>query len=211
MEFHEKLAQLRKARGWTQEELANRLYVSRTAVSKWESGKGYPNIDSLKALARTFDVSIDTLLSGEELLSVAEGERNAARSQSRLKALAYVDLAALSLIILPLYGKTIDGYIYSAMLWAPPDAVLPIRLLYWAIALSLIGLGASTLYALHRERMGIVTKLQQVSLFVAVLATPFFIATGEPYAATLLFLMLLAKGAFHFKHLSTAHRSNERE
>lgn len=48
MEFNEKLSQLRKAKGLTQEELAEALYVSRTAVSKWESGRGYPSIDSLK-------------------------------------------------------------------------------------------------------------------------------------------------------------------
>lgn len=51
MEFHEKLQELRKQRGMTQEELATALYVSRTAVSKWESGRGYPSIDSLKAIS----------------------------------------------------------------------------------------------------------------------------------------------------------------
>ena len=50
MEFHEKLQELRKAKGLTQEELAKQLYVSRTAISKWESGKGYPSIDSLKEI-----------------------------------------------------------------------------------------------------------------------------------------------------------------
>ena len=51
MEFHEKLQELRKQKGITQEKLAEALYVSRTAVSKWESGRGYPGIDSLKRLA----------------------------------------------------------------------------------------------------------------------------------------------------------------
>ena len=50
LEFHEKLQELRKSRNLTQEELAEELYVSRTAISKWESGRGYPSIDSLKAI-----------------------------------------------------------------------------------------------------------------------------------------------------------------
>ena len=48
------IAKLRKQKGWTQEDFAQRLYVSRTAVSKWESGRGYPNIESLKAIAKEF-------------------------------------------------------------------------------------------------------------------------------------------------------------
>ena len=45
MEFNEKIQELRKQKGLTQEELAEKLYVSRTAISKWESGRGYPRID----------------------------------------------------------------------------------------------------------------------------------------------------------------------
>ena len=69
MEFNEKLQELRRSRGLTQEELAEKLYVSRTAVSKWESGRGYPNIDSLQAISGFFSVTVD------ELLSPTEAER----------------------------------------------------------------------------------------------------------------------------------------
>jgi len=72
MDFKEKLQQLRKQRNLTQEELANELYVSRTAISKWESGRGYPSLDSLRAISKLFSVSIDDLLSGEELITAAE-------------------------------------------------------------------------------------------------------------------------------------------
>ena len=74
MEFNEKLHELRKSKGMTQEELADALYVSRTAVSKWESGRGYPNIESLKEISKYFSVSIDELLSGDKLISIAEKE-----------------------------------------------------------------------------------------------------------------------------------------
>ena len=65
MEFYEKLQRLRTERHLTQEQLATQLYVSRTAVSKWESGRGLPNLESLKAISRLFSVPIDTLLSDE--------------------------------------------------------------------------------------------------------------------------------------------------
>ena len=71
MEFNEKLQSLRKNKGLTQEELAEALFVSRTAISKWESGRGYPSIDSLKEIAKYFSVTIDELLSSDEVLSIA--------------------------------------------------------------------------------------------------------------------------------------------
>ena len=75
MEFHEKLQELRKTKGLTQEELAEVLYVSRTAISKWESGRGMPNIESLKAIAKFFGIIVDVLLSSEEVLGIAERRR----------------------------------------------------------------------------------------------------------------------------------------
>lgn len=68
MEFHEKLQQLRKQNNLTQEQLAEQLYVSRTAISKWESGRGYPSLESLKCISKLFSISIDELLSNNELI-----------------------------------------------------------------------------------------------------------------------------------------------
>ena len=79
MEFNEKLQLLRKNKGITQEELADELYVSRTAISKWESGRGYPNIESLKEISKYFSVSIDDLLSAEKLISIAERDQSLGR------------------------------------------------------------------------------------------------------------------------------------
>ena len=77
MEFNQKLQQLRKEKKMTQQELADALFVSRTAISKWESDRGYPNIDSLKRISMYFEVSIDDLLSGEKLIFIAEHEHRA--------------------------------------------------------------------------------------------------------------------------------------
>ena len=72
MEFNEKLQQLRKEKELTQEQLAEKLFVSRTAISKWESGRGYPSIDSLKAISKLFSVSVDDLLNLPSLKTAAK-------------------------------------------------------------------------------------------------------------------------------------------
>ncbi|MBE5764745.1 MAG: helix-turn-helix domain-containing protein [Clostridiales bacterium] len=62
METKEVIYQLRTKKGLSQEELAEKIYVTRQAVSRWETGETIPNIDTLKLLSKLFDVSINTLL-----------------------------------------------------------------------------------------------------------------------------------------------------
>lgn len=59
------ITSLRKAAGLTQEQLAERLFVTRQAVSKWERGESRPDLDTVVALAQLFSVSVDGLVSGE--------------------------------------------------------------------------------------------------------------------------------------------------
>lgn len=63
--FHDRLYQLRKARGISQEELSDIVGVSRQAVQKWESGASKPDMDNLVAIARYFGVTLDYLITGE--------------------------------------------------------------------------------------------------------------------------------------------------
>jgi len=141
LEFSEKLQELRKSRGLTQEELAELLYVSRTAISKWESGRGYPSIDSLKEISKFFSVSIDDLLSGEKLVSIAEKE-----NKSNIRFICdllfgIVDLMAITLVILPLYPNPIDGYVYSVNLFAYTEITPVNRLVYGIMFVALIVMG----------------------------------------------------------------------
>lgn len=62
MEFHEKLMQLRKAKGWSQEQLAEQLDVTRQTVSKWELGSTTPEMSKLIEMSRLFEISIDELV-----------------------------------------------------------------------------------------------------------------------------------------------------
>ena len=62
MTLGEKIRYARKCYGLSQEQLANKLCVSRSAIAKWETDKGLPDVDNLKALAFLLNVSIDYLL-----------------------------------------------------------------------------------------------------------------------------------------------------
>ena len=68
METKEVIFNLRTKNNMTQEELAEKVYVTRQAVSRWETGETTPNIEALKQLSRLFDVSINTLLGSKEKL-----------------------------------------------------------------------------------------------------------------------------------------------
>ena len=141
MEFHEKLQELRKSRGLTQEELAEDLYVSRTAVSKWESGRGYPSIDSLKEISKYFSVTIDDLLSGDKLIFIAEKENDSNIRNMCELLLGIVDVCSILLIVLPLYPNRIGEHIYSVNLFSYVETTTFHRLIRWGMYLALILLG----------------------------------------------------------------------
>ena len=64
----ETIKTLRKRNGLSQEQLAENLYVSRQAISKWERGETTPDIDTLVLLSQQFDISVDELISGQNIL-----------------------------------------------------------------------------------------------------------------------------------------------
>lgn len=68
MKFHEKLKQERKKLNLSQEDLANKINISRQSISKWELEKGYPNIETLIELSELFDITVDELLKGDDFL-----------------------------------------------------------------------------------------------------------------------------------------------
>ena len=67
MTFGQKLKKLRNDNNLTQEQLADMIFVTRTAISKWETDNGYPSIDSFKAISNLFSISIDELISDADI------------------------------------------------------------------------------------------------------------------------------------------------
>lgn len=106
------IAKLRKEKGWTQNELADKLQVSDKAISKWESNKGDPSIEFLPALAELFGVTLDYLMTGKEveekIVTINKLELCAKKDDVDM----YKDLK-LSLNYKDENGKTIFDYIFK--------------------------------------------------------------------------------------------------
>ena len=199
MVFNEKLQELRKSRGLTQEELAEALFVSRTAVSKWESGRGYPSIDSLKEISKFFSVSIDELLSGEKLITIAENENRTNLKNMGNMLFGLVDIFSFIMIILPLYPNKIDDYIYSVNLFNYTQTAVFNLAIMWSfyLALILIGISKILLTQLNIEKgQKVITN---ISLVLGILAVLYLALMRDAYAITVVFLLLIIKVMLLFK------------
>ncbi len=201
MEFNEKIHQLRKSRGMTQEELAEALYVSRAAVSKWESGRGYPNIDSLKDISKFFGASIDDLLSGEKLLDLAQNE-NKSNFRSFCDLLFGVaDMLSVILIILPLYPKPVNDFVYSVNLLSYSTSHFKFAVL-WVLFGALIMIGIIKVILVKAQKNS--KLLTDMSLVISILTVVFLAVAREPYAIVVVFLILLIKTFLLFKSNSAS-------
>lgn len=201
MEFNEKLQQLRKQKGLTQEELAQKLYVSRTAISKWESGRGYPNLDSLKNLAQFFSVTVDELLSGDQILTIAEEDRNANRQHMQDLVHGLLDLSVALLLFLPFFGQETNGLVRSVSLLSLTETTRLLKITYLAVV-SIIAIGGMLTLSLQNCRKLLWCQNKgKLSLGLNALGALLFILSKQPYPATLLFVFLMIKVFLRIKKL----------
>lgn len=138
MELSEKLQELRKEKGLTQEELAEALFVSRTAISKWESGRGVPNIESLKAISKFFSVSIDELLSGEEILKIADEDNKQKEKHTRDLVFGLLDCSLIMFLFLPFFGQKGDEIIKEVSLLSLTGTPQYIKIPYLIIVFGIV-------------------------------------------------------------------------
>ena len=200
MEFHEKLIQLRKQRELTQEELAAQLYVSRTAVSKWESGRGYPNIDSLKALAAFYGITVDALLSGEELLCAAEEDQRQKLSHLRTRIFAALDISTILLFFLPFFAQPINDTVHSVSLLSLSYVQPYMKAMYVSFVIVSVLIGILMLLSNSHLPPVVEQNKHTLSLAVNALGILLFILSPQPYAAGYLFALLATK-AFLLKKI----------
>ena len=193
MELNEKIQELRKQKGLTQEELAQVLFVSRTAVSKWESGRGYPNIESLKAIAAFFAVTIDELLSSDELLTIAEEDTRRKESHVRDLVFGFLDCSAAMFFFLPFFGQDANAMIQAVPLLSLTGSAPYVKISYFVVVLGMVAAGILTL-ALQSCRAAFwVNNKSKLSLLLHAAGALLFILSSQPYAAAFLFLFLAIK------------------
>ncbi len=193
MEFNEKLQELRKSRGLTQEELAEALFVSRTAVSKWESGRGYPSLDSLKQISRFFAVSIDELICPEEIISAAEEEKKASLDKYLSLICGALDILLGLLLFLPVFGngakKTGSVSLFGITGLSPWIKGMIAAVIGITVLNGLCGVVISRLDKPVWNRHRLITGLA-----LSVLGTAVFIVTRQPYAGIICLAVLVVKG-----------------
>lgn len=193
MELSEKLQALRKRKGLTQEELAEALFVSRTAVSKWESGRGYPSIDSLKAVSKYFGITIDELLSSDELLTIADEDNR--QKEARMRDLLYglLDSSAALFFFLPIFGQAVDGGVRAVSLLTLTAIQPYLKISYFAVTAGMVVWGILMLAMQNCRQALWVQNKQKVSLLLSTVGAMLLIISTQPYAAALLFVFLVIK------------------
>ena len=193
MEFGEKIQKLRNQNKWTQEQLAEKLYVSRTAVSKWESGKGYPNIDSLKDIAKVFNKTVDELLSNEEIIDIAKKENKSNITKINNLIYGLLDITSISFIFLPLYAKETKNFIYSVSLINTNTISDNIKITYILILsiLSLTGIVELILNFIDNQKISKI--INKTSLIIETISILFFTVSRQTYLTSIIFIILIIK------------------
>ena len=193
MTFGEIIKKLRTDKGLTQDELAEKIYVTRTAISKWESGRGFPNIESLKAISKYFSVSLDELLSGEEILAIAENDNKQKERTLRDLIFGLLDCGMALLLFLPFFGQKADGVIREVSLIALSNIQTYLKTAYIAFVGIMIVLGVMTLALQNcHQRLWIQSK-SILSLSLSAVGVCLFIISQQPYAAVFVFAFLIIK------------------
>ena len=193
MTFGEKLKKIRTDRGLTQDELAEILYVSRTAVSKWESGRGFPNIESLKAISKYFSVTVDALLSSDELMTLAEQDQKQKEMHIKDMIFGLLDCSMALLLFLPFFAQKSNNIIQEVSLIALTEVQPYLKILYFAVIIGSILLGVLTLAL--QNRIGSRWRWHKItaSLIFGAVGVALFIVSRQPYPAVFTFSFLIIK------------------
>jgi transcriptional regulator with XRE-family HTH domain len=193
MELKDKIQKIRKDNGLTQEQFANAIFVTRTAVSKWETGRGVPGIESLKMIAKIYKLSLDELLNANEVIEVAENENKENLRRYSLIFDGILNIFALLGLVLPLYKAESGGAFYSVPLYEISGWL---TILYWIFPILTFLSGVLLLFIIKSEKDNFKKAVSLIGFILNALFVLLLILSGQPYPAVLFFALLFIKCFF---------------
>lgn len=153
MPFSEKLINLRKQRDMSQEDLALKIFVSRQAVSRWESGYTLPDAENLLKISRLFNVTIDYLLDNEKDLKVNKSKTEEKNNKIRIVAgTALAIFGAVGALIMGIIGSVRNDVIYGDAYFEETRGLLAFLEIYnleWLFVLCFVILSAGIIALLY--------------------------------------------------------------
>ena len=145
MELGKHIKKYRTEAGWSQEELADRVYVSRQTISNWENDKSYPDIKSLVLLSEIFSISIDILIKGDVEIMKREIDTH---EQEKFEN-----------------NSKVFAVLFIAMLILPVPLVMVFK--WWGMAVYVLIAGVGMYYAFKLERFKKENDIQTYKEIVA--------------------------------------------
>lgn len=190
MGLSEKIKKIRNDNKLTQEQFAEKMLVSRTAVSKWENGTCYPSIDSLKYMSEVFNVSIDELMSNDEMLDIVKIENYSNIFKYNGLLFCILDMIRIIFIFLPLYSFKTNDFIYSVSLFNSNDLSFLLKIILMNMFVMFLVLGIIEL-CLNRRKCNNV--LNKISLLFDIVSIFIILFINQPYLVALMFFVFVVK------------------
>ena len=202
MKFNEKLKELRKEKGLTQEELASKIYVSRTLISKYESGAIIPTKDNIEKLALFFNVDKSDLMSKEDVIDITlKNEKTLTKAKLSFyiiiisSSILFIILLSIPIIstsryvyliakegaykvtYLPLIIEEFNNVTYLCVINSNPITI-------FSYLFSLINVSSSSLLIFCRSRTFKIISILNVTIFIInIIVFLFSIISGISYAS----------------------------
>jgi hypothetical protein len=113
------------------------------------------------------------------------------------------DLLSFLLIVLPLYPKTVEGYIYSVNLWMYTETAAYNRMVYWVLFLALMASGVIKILQTQLKTEKGQKTVTMCSVFLSIGTVLYLVLARETYAAAVAFLLMIMKGLLVFRHIKS--------
>lgn len=192
MEVNKKIQKLRKENNLTQDQLAERLGVSKIYVARIENGKILPSVKDIKNIARILDVNVSDLTSFDDLIFIAENDNYNRLDRKTTLFFAILDILSISFIFMPFYVK--NNNVMTLIELKPLSSLLYIAYLVLLIVSFIVGVLEIIFSANNKKNK--LKNVKIISVVVYAFSILIFALSKQSYITAFLFLFLMIKILF---------------